>query len=135
METILIDEKKVKDKLVNKIKATNAGLITQIREKSIDMGINPDSYVGGLSCAISSNDLGLESNINNLIASYSNNFVESIFFQLDNIKKDRTLNMILDYLQSRGLEDDFAKFKASVMQKPVNQKRFIAGINTELSGK
>ncbi|MDH6343145.1 hypothetical protein M2480_001771 [Parabacteroides sp. PFB2-12] len=117
METILIDEKEIKNKLVSKIKSKNKELRSLMRQKSIDMGITPDSYLGGLSYAISSEELSLESNINNLLAVYNNNFVESVFFQLDNIKKDRTLGIVLAYLQSRGLESDFSQFKDNMMKE------------------
>lgn len=133
MEATLIDEKELKDKFVEKAHSINQLLCGEMRKKESELGIG--IYAGGLTTIFCSEKWTLEDNINNLLAVFQNNFAESMFFQLNNIKQDKTLAIVLSYLQSRGLEDDFAKFKASVMQKPVNQKRFIAGINTELSGK
>lgn len=130
METILIDEKELNKTLVDKMKTCNAKLINQMNKKSTETGINPNSYVGGLMTSINSEGLSLESNINNLIAAYVNNFSESIFYQLENIKKRASIDTIIDYLQSRGLESDFANFKASKNQGSDNQKGFIPIDNT-----
>lgn len=77
----------------------------------IEYGLNPYNYVGGLLGTISSNDLSLEGNINNLFAAFTSNYAESIFFQCENIKQMNTLNLIQDYLRAKGLEDDFLKFR------------------------
>lgn len=111
METILIDEKEVNTKLVERVQTLNANLITRMREKTIEMGINPNSYVGGISTSITTNNLCLESNINNLIAAYGNNFNESIFFQLDNIKRMRSIELIQQYLSEKNLLEDFIIYR------------------------
>lgn len=111
MATILIDEKEINTKLVERLQAPNANLITRMREKTIEMGINPNSYVGGISTSITTNNLCLESNINNLIAAYGNNFNESIFFQLDNIKRMRSIELIQQYLSVKNLLEDFIIYR------------------------
>lgn len=111
METILIDEKEINTKFVERVQTLNANLITRMREKTIEMGINPNSYIGGISTSITTNNLCLESNINNLIAAYGNNFNESIFFQLDNIKRMRSIELIQQYLSEKNLLEDFIIYR------------------------
>lgn len=111
MDTVLIDENELKAKLVSNIQKINESLIDFMRKKAAEMGVNPDAYVGGISCAISSEYLNLESNINNLIAAYSSNFGESIFFQFDSIKKMETIAFIERYLTEKNLIADFTEYK------------------------
>lgn len=111
METILIDEKEIKEKFVAKAYEINKLLVGSLEAKMIEYGLNPYNYVGGLSGTISSNDLTLEENINNLFAVFTSNYAESIFFQCENIKQMNTLDLVKDYLKSRGLEADFLKFR------------------------
>lgn len=111
METILIDEKEIKEKFVAKAYEINKLLVGSLEAKMIEYGLNPYNYVGGLSGTISSNDLTLEENINNLFAVFTSNYAESIFFQCENIKQMNTLDLVKDYLRSRGLEADFLKFR------------------------
>lgn len=120
METILIDEKEIKDKFVEKANEINKLLAGSLEAKMIEYGLNPHCYVGGLSGIMCSNDLTLEDNINNLFAAFTSNYAESIFFQCENIKQMSILNLIQDYLRKRGLETDYSKFKQSKMieQRP-----------------
>ncbi|MFG5857786.1 hypothetical protein LDB17_06235 [Dysgonomonas sp. Shenzhen-Wh21] len=136
METILIDEKELRDKLVKKAREMNASILEYQREKESEFGIKPISYVGGLTGVFCSEKWTLENNINNLLAIFHNNFIESIFFQLNTIKQDKTLAIVLRYLQSRGLEEDFAQFKNQVKHTSPNRKNFIPiQEKTELSDK
>lgn len=136
METILIDEKELRDKFVAKAQGMNASILEYQRKKESEFGIKPLSYVGGLTGIFCSEKWTLENNINNLLAIFHNNFLESIFFQLNNIKQDKTLDIVLSYLQSRGLEEDFAKFRSQLGQTPPIRKHFIPiQENTELSDK
>lgn len=126
METILIDEKELRDKLVEKAREMNASILEYQRKKESEFGIKPLSYVGGLTGILCSEKWTLENNINNLLAVFNNNFLESIFFQLNTIKQDKTLAIVLRYLQSRGLEEDFAQFKNQVKHTSPNRKNIIA---------
>lgn len=112
-ETILIDEKELISKFVEKAQEINRILIDSLNRKMIEYGLNPGQYVGGLTCTISSKAMSLEQNINNLFAAYSNNFAESVFFQCENIKLMNAMNVIREYMSDRGLEYDFLKFKES----------------------
>lgn len=125
METILIDEKELRDKLVEKVQKMNANIRQYKQKKESEFGIKPLSYAGGLTGIFCSEKWTLENNINNLLAIFNNNFLESIFFQLNNIKQDETLAIVLKYLQSRGLEDDFAQFKNQEKHTSPNRKNFI----------
>lgn len=136
METILIDEKELRDKLVEKAQEMNANIRQYKQKKESEFGINPISYAGGLTGIHCSEKWTLEDNINNLLAVFNNNFLEGIFFQLNTIKQDKTLAIVLSYLQSRGLEEDFAQFKNQVKQTSPNRKNFISiQEKTELSDK
>lgn len=119
METILIDEREIKEKFVERAQKINQILINCHNRKMIEFGLNPNHYIGGLECTISSTGMSLEQNINNLFAVYSSNYAESIFFQCENIKQMNTLNLIQDYLRLRGLEDDFLKFRDKTRQKQI----------------
>lgn len=120
METILIDEREIIEKFVEKAREINKLLDGSLAAKMIEYGLNPYSYVGGLSGTISSNDLTLEENINNLFAAFTSNYAESIFFQCENIKQMKTLNLVKDYLRIKGLETDFLKFRDA---NRITQKR------------
>lgn len=136
METILIDEKELRDKLVEKVQKMNANIHQYKQKKESEFGINPISYAGGLTSIHCSEKWTLEDNINNLLAVFNNNFLESIFFQLNTIKQDKTLAIVLSYLQSRGLEEDFAQFKNQIKYASTDRKNFIAiQEKTELSDK
>lgn len=136
METTLIDEKELRDKLVEKVQKMNANIRQYKQKKESEFGINPLTYVGGLTGIFCSEEWTLEDNINNLLTTFNNNFLESIFFQLNNIKQDKTLDIVLSYLNSRGLEEDFAKFRSQLGQAPQIRKHFIPiQENTELSDK
>ncbi|EXY65577.1 hypothetical protein ACRASQ_15040 [Bacteroides hominis] len=111
METILIDEKEMTKRFVEKACEINKLLVGSLEAKMIEYGLNPYNYVGGLSGTISSNDLTLEENINNLFAVFTSNYAESIFFQCESIKQMNTLNLVKDYLRMKGLEDEFLKFR------------------------
>lgn len=111
METILIDEREIKEKFVQRAQEVNQILIGCQNRKMIEFGLNPNCYVGGLECTISSAEMSLEQNINNLFAVYSSNYAESIAFQCENIKHMNTLDFIREYLRVRGLEDDFLRFR------------------------
>ena len=111
METILIDEKEMTKRFVEKACEINKLLVGSLEAKMIEYGLNPYNYVGGLSGIISSNDLTLEENINNLFAVFTSNYAESIFFQCESIKQMNTLNLVKDYLRMKGLEDEFLKFR------------------------
>lgn len=111
METILIDEREITKRFVEKAYEINKLLAGSLEAKMIEYGLNPYNYVGGLSGTISSDDLTLEENINNLFAVFTSNYAESIFFQCENIKQMNTLNLVKNYLRMKGLEDDFLKFR------------------------
>ena len=74
MESVLIDEEEIKNKFVEKAGEINRRLLDSLKHKMIEYGLNPGQYVGGLTCTISSKDMSLEQNINNLFAAYSINF-------------------------------------------------------------
>lgn len=132
METILIDEKEIKEKFVEKAREINKLLAGSLDAKMIEYGLNPYNYVGGLSGTISSNDLSLEDNINNLFAVFTSNYAESIFFQCENIKQMNTLNLIQDYLRLKGLEDDFLKFRdANRTKTPTNSNKLTTALSKE----
>lgn len=120
-ETILIDEKELISKFVDKAQGINKILIAGMNRKMMEYGLDPSQYVGGLSCTICSTDMSLEQNINNLFAVYSANYAESIFFQCENIKLMNTMNVIHEYLIDRGLEYDFLKFKESKEANKIKQ--------------
>ena len=52
METILIDEKEIKEKFVEKAHEINKLLAGSLDAKMIEYGLNPYNYVGGLSGTI-----------------------------------------------------------------------------------
>ena len=132
METILIDEKEIKEKFVEKAHEINKLLAGSLDAKMIEYGLNPYNYVGVLSGTISSNDLSLEDNINNLFAVFTSNYAESIFFQCENIKQMNTLNLIQDYLRLKGLEDDFLKFRdANRTKMPTNSNKLTTALSKE----
>ena len=120
MESVLIDEEEIKNKFVEKAGEINRRLLDSLKRKMIEYGLNPGQYVGGLTCTISSKDMSLEQNINNLFAAYSINYTESMFFQCENIKMMNTLNLAQRFLTERGLEFDYLRFKES---KETNQMK------------
>lgn len=128
METVLIDEEEIKNKFVEKAGEINRRLLDSLKHKMIEYGLNPGQYVGGLTCTISSKDLSLEQNINNLFAAYSINYIESMFFQCENIKMMNTLNLVQRFLTERGLEFDYLRFKESkeTNQMKHNQSKIIS---------
>lgn len=87
-----------------------------INRRMAEYRLTPNCYIGGLEYAISNTRLGLEQNIKNLIATYTGNFSQSIFFQCENIKLMNTLRLFQDYLTARGLEADFRKFRSMKME-------------------
>ncbi|MEG2150542.1 MAG: hypothetical protein RRY36_04915 [Bacteroidaceae bacterium] len=111
METMLIDEKELTEKFVKRANEINKILSGCINREMVKQGLNPDNYVGGLCGVICSEGMSLEDNIKNLFAAFSNNYGESVFFQCDSIKKMHTLNLVIDYLKTKGLENDFLKFR------------------------
>ena len=113
METIFVDEKEMTDKFVEKAQAINKTLLNSLTCKMIEYGLSQWQYAGGLSCTISSKSMSLEQNINNLFAAYSSNYAESLFFQCENMKLMNTMNIVREYLNKRGIEDDFIKFRES----------------------
>lgn len=121
METILIDEREIIEKFVSKAHEVNQILINCQNKKMIEYGLNPNHYIGGLECTISSKEMSLEQNINNLFAVYSSNYAESISFQCENIKLMNTLNLVQFYLRRRGLEDDFLKFRDEARQREIDK--------------
>ena len=136
METILIDEKELRDKFVKKARATNTILRDALINKESEYGIKGESYVGGLTRILCNEKSSLEDNIDNLIDVFHNNYLESIFFQLENMRKRNTLDIVLHYLKSRGLEEDFAQFRSRLKQTPLNTKQVIPiQENMELSDK
>ncbi len=121
METILIDEREITNKFVEKAQDIKKRLLGCINRKMKEYGLDPAYYVGGLSCTISSKGMSLEQNINNLFSVYSANYVESVFYQCENIKLMNTMNVIHEYLIDRGLEYDFLKFKESKEANKIKQ--------------
>ncbi len=111
METVLTDEKEIVEMFVKKVHKVNQTLIACHNRKMVEYGLNSDHYVGGLECAISSKEMSLEQNINNLLAVYSNNYVESISFQCENIEHMNILNLVIAYFKMKGLSEDFLKFR------------------------
>lgn len=111
METILIDEKEIVGKFVQLASRANERLINAMQNKHVEMGVNPNAYIGGLECVIYSPDMSIESLIKNLFAVYNNNFQNSIFYQLDNLKKMQTLSMVQGYLREKGLEENFLRWR------------------------
>ena len=120
METTFIDEKEIIEKFVEKAQKINKILIDCLNQKMREYGLTPDHYVGGLEGIISSKDLTLKGNINNLLAAFTANYSESISFQCENIKYMNTLSLVQSYLKRKGLEDDFLKFRDT---NSFNQKR------------
>lgn len=118
METVLIDEEEIKNKFVEKAGEINRRLLDGLNRKMVEYGLNPGRYAGGLTCTISSKNMSLEQNINNLFAAYSINYTESMFFQCEYIKMMNTLNLVQSFLMERGLELDYLRFKES---KEANQ--------------
>ena len=111
MDATLNKEKELNEKLVENVKALNIGMSQSLAKELLKNGISPNKCIGGLMSAFCSNEMDLERNINNLFAAFSNNFAESIFFQVDNIKKTRTMEIIDLYLSSKGLSEDFAEYR------------------------
>lgn len=109
METNYINESEVRDKLVKECRAINQSLRMSVLEKEKEYGIG--LYVGGLTLLMCSEKMDLETNLKNILAVFSCNYAESMFFQLDNIKKMETLSLVQEYLRSCGLEDDFSLYK------------------------
>lgn len=116
METILIDEREIVEKFAEKAQVCNAWLVDALRKKEAEAGIH-NPYVGGLMEAFWFKGMNLETCINNLFSAFSNNYAESIFFQVDNISKMETLRMVDNYLSSKGLVDDFQRYKAMVTKR------------------
>ena len=109
METNYINESEVRDNFVKDCRAMSQGLRMSVLEKEKEYGIGV--YVGGLSLPICSESMDLETNLKNMLAVFSCNYAESMFYQLDNISKMETLSFVQDYLLSRGLIDDFSLYK------------------------
>lgn len=118
METILIDEKEMKDSFVKEARAINSSLRGAMQQKQTELGIG--LFVGGLEVIMCSENDTLEGNIKNLFASFESNFAESIFFQMETIKKTKMLSIVQDYLNKKGLLDDFLKYRE---QEEVKNKR------------
>ncbi len=136
METILINETELRDKFVAKARATNTILRDALIKKESEYGIKGESYVGGLTRILCNEKSSLEDNIDNLINIFHNNYLESIFFQLENMRKRNMLDIVLHYLKSKGLEEDFAQFKNQIKYASTDRKNFISiQEKTELSDK
>ena len=118
-ETIFIDEREFIEKFVGKAQKANQRLSNCYNRRMIEYGLNHNHYLGGLSYTISSKEMSLERNINNLLAVYTSNYAESIFFQCENIKYVSTFDLVSKYLRAKGLEDDFLKFKDKAQQKQI----------------
>ena len=121
IEAILIDERELTEKFVEKAQKANQRLRDCYNRKMIECGLSPNHYFGGLSYTISSKEMSLERNINNLLAVYTSNYAESISFQCENIKYMSTLDLIHEYLRVKGLENDFLKFIDIAQQKQISK--------------
>lgn len=115
METTYINESEIRDSFVKECKSMSQSLRMAIIEKEKEYGIGV--YVGGLSLPICSESMDLETNLKNMLAVFSCNYAESMFFQLDNIKKMETLNIVQDFLIGMGLEDKFRIYKKMRQEK------------------
>ena len=121
MKTYNINEQECRDSLVKAVKEMNERLHLLFEKKEKEYGL-PGVYAGGLSMVPCSEGLSLQSNINNLLAVFNNNFAESVFFQLNNRKLKHALNTLQDYLTDRGLLDDYHQFKESRQLQDINLK-------------
>lgn len=115
METTYINESEIRDRFVKECRSMSQGLKMAIIEKEKEYGIG--IYVGGLHLPICSDGMDLETNIQNMLAAFSINYAESMFFQLDNINKMETLNIVQDFLIGLGLEDKFRIYKRMRQEK------------------
>lgn len=120
METTYINESEVRDNLVKECRAMNQSLRMAIIEKEKEYGVGV--YVGGLSLIMCSERMDLKDNIQNMLAAFSSNYAESMFFQLDNINKMETLNIVQDFLIGMGLEDQFRLYKKMRQERQYSPK-------------
>lgn len=111
MEKILIDEQELNEKFVEQIKAMNARLSEGMQKIHQRHGINRNAYAGGIMPVPCGKEMSLETNLNNLLAIFQNNFNESAFFQCRYIKLTETLRKVEAFLREMGLDKDFRKFK------------------------
>lgn len=138
METTYINESEVRDNFVKECREMSQGLRMAIIEKEKEYGIG--IYVGGLHLPICSESMDLDTNIKNMLAAFSSNYAESMFFQLDNINKMDTLNIVQDFLIGLGLEDKFRLYKKMRQekqhpQKPQSKANDKAVLNIDVSAK
>lgn len=111
MEKILIDEQELNEKFVERVEAMNEKLYKNLCTIHQRYGINRNAYVGGIMTVICSKSMSFETNLNNLLAIFQNNFNESAFFQCRYIKLTETLRKVEAFLREMGLDKDFRKFK------------------------
>lgn len=109
METTYINESEVRDNFVKECRVMNQRLISALREKEKENKIG--IYFGGLELPICDESMDLNTNLKNMLAVFSNNYKESMFYQLDNIIKMGTLDLVQDFLRYMGLEEKFRIFK------------------------
>lgn len=110
MKIYNINEDDFRNSLVKDIKSMNEKLYLLVENKEKE-NESPVIYVGGLAVPPCSEGLSLQSNINNLLAVFNNNFAESLFFQFDNRKLKQRLNVLQGFLISRDLVEDFKLYE------------------------
>lgn len=109
METTYINESEVRDNIVKECRAMNQRLIQALNKKEKENGIGV--YVGGLELPICHESMDLNTNIRNILAVLQCNYSNSMFYQLDNIRKMETLDLVQDFLRYMGLEEKFRVYK------------------------
>ena len=108
-ETVLIDERKLVKQFVEMIQEKNKVLTERHRAKDKEMGTS--HFFDGLTIAHCSEGMGIEGVFKNLLATYNNNYSESIFYQCDNIRMRQIIEGVNSYLSFRGLENDYLLYK------------------------
>lgn len=109
-ESIFIDENELSEKYAERVRLTNAMMKESSRKAHEKYGVS-NGYVGGVMPIIWSEKSPFEMNINNLFAAFSNNFAELIFFQTENIRMCRSVELMQSFLVEKGILSDFILYK------------------------
>ena len=120
METILINEQELNEMLISKAEEMRKNFETAKKEVYARHGLTGYEFVNGLEGTRVSPNLDLETNINNLLATFSHNYADCLGHQARNFVNQQVVQIIGAYLESKDLLEDFKSYRDKLKNNKVN---------------
>ena len=111
METILINEKELNEMLISKAEERRKNFEKVKSEVYARHGLTGYEFINGLTDTAVSPKLDLETNINNLLATFSHNYADCLGHQARNFVNQQVVQIIGAYLESKDLLEDFKSYR------------------------